>query len=791
MSNKVPVKKNEEERLEALKSYSIMDSLPEEVYDNITELASIICGTPIALVSLLDGKRQWFKSKVGLGARETDKKISFCQYAILENKIFEVTNVMDNPLFADNPLVKGDPNIRFYAGAPLTDEDGYNLGTLCVIDSKPNKLSDKQARSLTLLAKEVISQLSARRKSIEFKSTEEYFNRSMDMICIVNSDGYFKKVNPRFLKVLGYSKKELLSKPLVEFIHKKDREATSQKIEELVNGTPIIEFQNRFKCKNGKFKIFSWNAGVEVKTGDMFAMARDVTEREKAKKKLKLEKETAEKATQSKDEFLANMSHEIRTPMNAVLGFTELLNSTKVTGEQEEYIQSIQLASRNLLSIINDILDYSKIESGVLDFNIDTFLINEMLDHVKKTMNSLSLKKGLKLQFFGDSDIRLPVFGDESRLNQVFTNLIANSIKFTETGKVEIFTSLQEETQDSYEVCFLIKDSGIGIAKEKLPEIFSRFRQAEKYTTKKYGGTGLGLSISKRIIEAMNGKLLVKSELGKGSEFSFNLKFQKNNVIKRNPILFEKEKIVDISKAHILLIEDNDLNQVLVSKFLSLENVKLTIVDNGKSGIDKLKDKANDFDIILMDLQMPEMNGYEATKIIRSKLKSNIPIIAMTAHSLVGERKRCIELGMNEYISKPYTKKELLAKIGGFFQLESRYSKENEIKTVNNPLYEEIDKLGRGNPVFVKKMIGIFLKSTPRDMKKLIESSKKKDKKEMRIIAHRLKSSFSMFGLTEALDLATRLERKEEAYSEGLMWQDIEKLKIILDDVFKQFKSYN
>ena len=300
MSKNIPIPKNEKERLVALKSYNIMDTLPEEVYSNITELASIICGTPIALISLLDENRQWFKADVGLGATETPRDISFCQHAIMENEIFEVDNALENSTFSSNPLVTGDPNIRFYAGTPLTDEDGYNLGTLCVIHTEPKKLTSEQKKALALLGKEVISQLSTRRRAIEFKGIKAYFDKAKDMICIAGQDGFFKKVNPRFLEVLGYSEAELLSNPFADYIHKDDLEATFKVVEQLAKGVPIIEFSNRYLCKDGSYKLFSWNAGVEIETGNMFAMARDITESANNLKRVEVESEIIGIITQNK-----------------------------------------------------------------------------------------------------------------------------------------------------------------------------------------------------------------------------------------------------------------------------------------------------------------------------------------------------------------------------------------------------------------------------------------------------------------------------------------------------------
>ncbi|MGZ9733822.1 PAS domain S-box protein [Flavobacterium sp. GNP002] len=278
---KIPLPTNESERLTALESYSIMDTLPEKEYDAITQLASYICGTPIALVSLLDKERQWFKSSVGLGASETPREISFCQYAIMGEEVYEVANALENKLFAANPLVTGNPDIRFYAGAPLKDSDGFNLGSLCVIDTVPRTLSTEQKNALKLLANQVVLLLQLRKKNSDLNTTQKEFQNfidlSKDLVCITNVDGLFYKVNPAFTSVLGYSKEELEGIPFVNFVHPDDLASTYHEVEKLSNGELTISFENRYLCKNGKYVLLSWNTSPDPITGNLYCIARDMT----------------------------------------------------------------------------------------------------------------------------------------------------------------------------------------------------------------------------------------------------------------------------------------------------------------------------------------------------------------------------------------------------------------------------------------------------------------------------------------------------------------------------------
>lgn len=276
-----PKPENEIERLKALEAYLIMDSLPEKEYDSITQLASYICGTPIALVSLIDERRQWSKSSVGLGVAETTRDLSFCQYAIMGEDVYEVNNALENELFAKNPLVTGNSNIRFYAGAPLMDANGFNLGSLCVIDTEPRILSIEQKNALKLLANQVVLLLDSRKKNADFinsqKELQNFIELSKDLVCIANVDGFFYKVNPAFTDVLGYSKEELEGKPFVYLVHPDDLDKTFKEVEKLSKGEKTISFENRYRCKNGKYVLLSWNSSPDPVTGHLYCIARDMT----------------------------------------------------------------------------------------------------------------------------------------------------------------------------------------------------------------------------------------------------------------------------------------------------------------------------------------------------------------------------------------------------------------------------------------------------------------------------------------------------------------------------------
>jgi signal transduction histidine kinase/CheY-like chemotaxis protein len=372
----------------------------------------------------------------------------------------------------------------------------------------------------------------------------------------------------------------------------------------------------------------------------------------------------AEESNKLKEAFLANMSHEIRTPMNAIIGFSDILSKRELGPQEREYVLTIKSAGENLLTIINDILDISKIEAGMMTFEEHPFSVKEIFKSLQVMLMGRAKEKKLDLEFNCGSDIPDVLIGDHTRLTQIIINLTGNAIKFTQRGKVEVKVKVLRNEPDKCLLEFSIKDSGIGIAPDKLGHIFERFRQAETHTTRKYGGTGLGLSIAKQLVELQGGHLYVKSEFNAGSVFSFQIPYIKSSQahLPAEPVIIEKKyDMKDLARLKILLVEDNGLNIKLIISLFSENSLNVEVVENGMLGIEKFKSGA--FDIILMDMEMPVMNGYEATTIIRQELKSEIPIIAMTAHAMEGEREKCLSLGMNDYISKPINADLLFEKI--------------------------------------------------------------------------------------------------------------------------------
>lgn len=369
-----------------------------------------------------------------------------------------------------------------------------------------------------------------------------------------------------------------------------------------------------------------------------------------------------------KQHFLINMSHEIRTPMNAILGFARHLEESLYEKDQQESIKMIIKSGDHLLMTFNDILDFSRIGTGKIDFMVLPFDLNETIQSIFMLTEPHARFKKVGLTYSIDNDIPKMLYGDSVRLTQILLNLTSNAIKFTERGGVIISVAKVGEGLDDVVVEFRIKDTGIGIAPEKMDKIFEVFEQGTNSMSRKFGGTGIGLSIVKRLITLQGGKISVDSTPGRGSEFYFSLPFSKQNSyedengVKEN-LNHNEESRKEGEGIKVLIVEDNAINQLLVLKLLQKRGYDTTVAENGQIALHKY-DKA-DFDIILMDLRMPEMDGYEATIQIRKmdSYKRFVPIVAMTAHTIKGEYERCMSIGMNDYISKPFRAAELYEKI--------------------------------------------------------------------------------------------------------------------------------
>jgi len=367
---------------------------------------------------------------------------------------------------------------------------------------------------------------------------------------------------------------------------------------------------------------------------------------------------------EQKVQFLANMSHEVRTPMNAIIGFTDLLKDTKLNDDQRSYLGAIKTSSENLLVIINDILDFSKISSGKLSLEFITVDIKSLISDLIYSFLFQAKTKNINLNYEIDSKISSLLLGDPIRLQQILINLLSNAVKFTESGRVDLCCTVIKDSKESQSLEFKVSDSGIGIDEDKLDLIFETFSQENDSVTRKFGGTGLGLSISKQLVELFQGELFVESEKGKGTIFTVIIELNKSSAIISKTIDIQVNEQYSFEGLSILIVDDNDFNQLLIESIFSDKNVKISCVSNGQEALEILNSQK--FDIILMDIQMPVMDGIETTRKIRKELKLDVPIIALTANALKEDKEKYLNAGMDSYISKPFDQQELLRVISDF-----------------------------------------------------------------------------------------------------------------------------
>jgi len=460
-------------------------------------------------------------------------------------------------------------------------------------------------------------------------------------------------------------------------------------------------------------------------------------------------------ASKIQEQFVANISHEIRTPMNAILGFAGLLQKTGLDKNQQEYVRSIRSSAENLLTIINDILDLSRIESGMMHIEYLPFNLRELLDSLATMMNVKAKSRNLYLTTEIDQSIPRTLKGDAVRLTQILINLLGNALKFTHDGGVSIKAECAEMKNEFVSVRFVISDTGIGIESAKQKTIFERFHQAQPETTRRYGGTGLGLSIVKQLVEIQNGTISVSSEPGKGSIFTVVLPYQVSNEDEVTGVVPSSVSVAEplLKKIKILVAEDNLMNQKLLQHLLAQWEIDFDMVCNGAEAVRALHESPGKYAMLLMDIQMPEMDGYTATEKIRHELNLQIPIIAMTAHALAGEREKCIVAGMDDYISKPLNEEEL-------YKLINKYARANLSNHTSVIDLEYLKILSKGDEIFEKNMIRSFSIQMPEELNRLKSSILDKDYKQIGTIAHNMKSTVSFMGLNQLTPLLQQIEQE-------------------------------
>jgi len=521
--------KNEEQRLAALERYRLLDTMPEASLDDFTMLAAHICQTPIALISLVDAHRQWFKSKVGITAPETPRDIAFCAHAILENEIFEIPDALEDSRFADNPLVTQDPKIRFYAGAPLRTPEGQAIGTLCVIDRLPRNLTPEQQTALQALARQVIAQLEIRNHLATRLKKENFFHSIIEAapsgMLMIDDRGAIILANRLLTQQFGYSQEELLGQPIEVLMPVRFRDQhPAHRTAFFQNTTPRQMGSGRdlygLRKDGSEFPV---EIGLNPVTTDestfVLASVIDITARK--------EYEKAEREViQMREDFIANASHQLRTPITSLKGFLELLVKDLVPDPavRTEFIARAYEDTKRLGVLVNDLLDGFRCDSGFFQMTLENTDLCGLLHSTIEAVKGLAQSKNISLNLaLPQPSLMIKV--DPHLLEQVLTNLLSNAIKFSEQGQAIILDATLEEDH----VTVRVVDQGPGISTEDQRKLFDKFFQGDTAAKRAGVGSGLGIYIAKKIVEAHGGQIYVESEIGKGTTFSFTIPWSNPN----------------------------------------------------------------------------------------------------------------------------------------------------------------------------------------------------------------------------------------------------------------------
>ncbi|MEK6783095.1 MAG: ATP-binding protein [Bacteroidota bacterium] len=623
------------------------------------------------------------------------------------------------------------------------------------------------------------------RKGLFYKSVVE---DGSDIIFVVDYGGKILYHNASAKETLGYSSKSLFGKNFFDFIlpetladfRKKYLISTKKQYQK------SVEFQ--FLCKDRSYKYLEFNSinlkqkdssGVQARLPKSYGAekleglildCRDITQRKKDAEELL-------QAQKTKDQFLANISHEIRTPLNGIAGMVTLLSQNPNREEQITYLNAIKSASDNLKVIINDILDLASIESGKLKFERIGFNMKEALASLINMFIVQAKEKGITISNQITKEADKILIGDPVRLNQILINLISNALKFTHRGSIKLNCSIERQEKHKCYVRFEVLDTGIGIPFDKLTTIFESFSQADASVTRKYGGTGLGLTIVKQLVELQQGNITVKSEVDKGSSFVVIIPYEIGSQASIKQVSNQSRKSKSyrdsLKKLNILLVEDNDINRLYAINILKAWECSVETAENGYVAVEKLK--ITSFDIVLMDIQMPVMDGFVATKAIRSGERANreIPIIALTANTSKKDVEKCLAAGMNDCISKPFTPDDLLRVL---IKYGNRKSIPGKVASANDPNFQigsssavdliYLKKISKNNPEFIKEMVDAFLEIMPNTIDEIRNLALSNAWEGVARATHKIRPSLTLMGMTSAKELSIQIENNANSKSQ-------------------------
>lgn len=649
---------------------------------------------------------------------------------------------------SDFPIKTKQGEIKWVEqSAQLLFEEGDIIGFQCMVTD----ITEKK------MVQEELSKSELQRKENEYR-LNAIMDNSIALIYIKDLQGRYVMANRKFKDFFGLSDEMVIGMTDFDFNPKEQAEHYKKLDQDILANLQPIESEEVIETHSGtrillllKFPLISPEGNLLGISG----IASDITEKVEMQKQLIVSLKKAESATLIQEQFLANMSHEIRTPMNGIQGMARLLLETKLTDEQKKFTNMITRSLNNLVLMVNNVLDFSNLKAGKLTLDSFVFNLTEILDEVKKQFDKDIQTKGLSFRITIQENVPQLVKGDSRRVRQILANLVGNAVKFTNAGLITLDVSLMHQKENKVTLQFVITDTGIGIPENKLETIFESFAQAEKKISSGYGGAGLGLTISKGLIELLGGSIRVTSQNGKGSAFSFDITLEITKSEDRPAT--NNDYAERLKGKKILVVEDNMVNQMLVGFVLKKVNIVPDMAANGKEAI-RLCEKQT-YDLIIMDLQMPEMDGYETTLYLRNTLKINTPIIAMTATALLEDQEKSAKVGMNDFMIKPFDFTDLYTRLirllfnEGAAPIDITDEVPQEEALYDLSLLEEL-----GDKNAIVEVLNLFFENTPNEMKQLSELSEKNDQESLYKLAHKLKSAVAMVQSEKLRDLLKNIE---------------------------------
>lgn len=753
---KFPVLRNELERLQKLYSYNILDMEPEDQFDDLTKLTASILDVPICLITLMEADWQPFISNVGTDMKGNHRELAFCKYCVVQENILEITDTTMDERVSQNPIVVNAPNLRYYIGAPLIDSEGFIIGTVCGYDLKPRQMSEFQKNALQQITATVMRLIHLRKVDLDQKKYKGIFNLSQDLLCILSKDGFLKEFNPAIWNLLDTSREALLSSPFVHWVHSDDRIIYEKLLQHSEETEILTRLKFRLRKSDGEYVTIEWSCYFDAQLSILVVSGHDISEALRHQVELESAVIQANEAVEMKDQFLSDMSHEIRTPLASIVGFNELLSTSQLTLEQKSYTEAVDIAAEQLMSIVNEVLDVYKFSSHEIALDPTPEDLHLILEKIKKLYHLKAAAKNIDLLL--DCDDRIPknLNIDRTRLTQILSNLVGNAIKFTSEGNVRLSAKLTTCSEIDAWIKFSVSDTGIGIDPSRQKAIFERFTQADAATWKQYGGTGLGLSIAKLLVELHGANLEIDSVPNQGTTFHFEVRFSLSDLRKVSSLPQQNVRIEipSLNGIRVLVAEDNKHLQVLCKTFIERNGGFVEIVCNGEKAIEYLSQ--HEVDVILLDLQMPVINGIEAAKHIRNELKLNCPIIGCSANLLDDHQSGDDHAFLDEFIAKPYSEHQLISEILRQFELKSSSELRDDFKSILIELRASV-----GDEI-VNEFEKIFNNRIPKDIDDLVTARKERNFEKIKNKAHFLSTTMITLKFKRGLDLASELQLEIE-----------------------------